>query len=71
MTTATPRLLLAGWYFQEVAARNCCGSLGQVAVVVEITQNHKRWTVVLPYLVQWVLHLRWCWNWKKPDQTAR
>jgi len=53
VTTATLRLLLAGWYFQEVAARNCCGSLGQVAVVVvvvvviEITQNHKRWTVVL------------------------
>jgi hypothetical protein len=49
-TTATPRLLLAGWYFQEAAATNCCGSLGQMAVVVvvEITQNHKRWTVVLP-----------------------
>jgi len=55
VTTATLRLLLAGWYFQEVAARNCCGSLGQVAVVVVIvvvvvvgiTQNHKRWTVVL------------------------
>jgi hypothetical protein len=45
--TATPRLLLAGWYFQEVAARNCCGSLGQVTVVVEITQNYKCWTVVL------------------------
>jgi hypothetical protein len=54
VTTATPRLLLAGWYFQEVAARNCCQGLGQVAVVVvvvlvvvQITQNHKRWTVVL------------------------
>jgi len=50
VTTATPRLLLAGWYFQEAAARDCCGSLGQVAVVVvvvEVTQNHKCWTVVL------------------------
>lgn len=71
VTTAALRLLLAGWYFQEAAARNCCGSLGHVAVVVEIVQNHKCRTGVLPQLVQGVLHLSWCWNWKKRNQTAR
>jgi len=45
-----PGLLLAGWYLQEVAARNCCRSLREVAaaiVVVEVIQNHKCWMLVV------------------------
>jgi hypothetical protein len=41
-----------------------------VAVVVEVIQNHESGVVVLLQLVQWVLHLRWYWNWKKTNQTS-
>jgi hypothetical protein len=46
-----PGLLLAGWYLQEVAARNCCGGPRQVAVVVEIIQNYERRIVVVQQLL--------------------
>jgi hypothetical protein len=70
VSTPTPGLLFAGWYLQEVAARNCRGDTRYVAVVVEVIQNHESGVVVLLQLVQWVLHLRWYWNWKKTNQTS-
>lgn len=69
MATTAMGLLFARWYLQEVAARNCYGGLRQVAVVVEIIQNYKRWIVVVLQLEQWVLHLGCCRNCKKSNQT--
>jgi hypothetical protein len=70
VATPTPGLLFAGWYLQEVAARNCCGGMRVVTVVVEVIQNHECWVVVLLQLVQWVLHLMWYRNWKKSNQAS-
>jgi hypothetical protein len=61
-------LLFAGWNLQEVAARNGCGGPRQVAVVVEIIQNYKRWIVVFQ-LLQWILHRACCRIWKEPNKT--
>jgi hypothetical protein len=68
MATSTPGLLFARWYLQEVAARNCCGGLRQVAVVVEIIQNYERWIVVALDLEQWVLRLGCRRNCRKSNQ---